>query len=257
MSTLAERLKKSRKDKNLTQKELGDMIGLSQNSIQKIENGSTQEPKKIVQIAEVLGVNVGWLQTGKDSNDGINVTNSKFSNSPISNSVTKTLNYARQTTDENALAQSEPDDKHYHRIDYLDVRMAAGKTEYANTDYPEIIKSIWLSDDGMVELVGRRTTNGLYITNTPTDSMEPTIPKNSPTLIDTNVKSYIGDGIYAFVIDGNLFIKRLQKLVKGGYLVISDNKPKYQDEEMSSEYIDNAYFVGKYVTVWKIDTVEL
>lgn len=137
------------------------------------------------------------------------------------------------------------------------MRIAAGITEFVNSDYPEIISSVWLSDDGMLELVGKRSADGLRIANVPTDSMEPTIPKGSPVIIDTKVNGYIGDGIYVFSINGSLFIKRLQKLIKGGYLVISDNKPKYRDEEMDDEFLDNAVFIGKFIKVWLIETVDL
>lgn len=155
------------------------------------------------------------------------------------------------------LAQTEQDEEHGHRLDYLDVRAAAGLVEYSNADYPEIIQSIWLSDDGMLELVGKRSSEGLRIINVPTDSMEPTIPKGSPVIIDTKVSGYIGDGIYAFSIEGNLFIKRIQKLMKGGYKIISDNKDRYDPEEIDDEFLNNAQFVGKFLRVWKIDTCDL
>lgn len=199
-------------------------------------------------ISDAFGYNTDWILGGA----GVAILNSNINNSPITNNVG-----AEQQRDITNLVQGEQDDEHYHCLKYLDVRAAAGLVEYSNEDYPEIIRSVWLSDDGLLELVGKRTSRGLRIINVPTDSMEPTIPKGSPVIIDTYVNGYIGDGIYAFSINGNLFIKRLQKLIKGGYLVISDNKPKYRDEEMESEFIDNARFVGKFVRVWKIETEDL
>lgn len=179
---------------------------------------------------------------------------------PIPNSSVMISNTNSLTTTEPEyanLVSPEEDDEHHHRLDWLDVRAAAGLVEYSNADCPEIIQSIWLSDDGMLELVGKRSANGLRIINVPTDSMEPTIPKGAMVVLDTKTAHYTGDGIYAFSIDGNLFIKRLQRKIKGGYLVISDNKPKYRDEEMESEFIDNAVFVGKFVRVWEIKATEL
>lgn len=169
----------------------------------------------------------------------------------------KGVNLLRLSSTTEQPIQEAYDREHPHRIDYLDVRAAAGMKGYSNADFPETIQSIWLSDDGMLELVGKRRSNGLFIVNVPTDSMEPTIPKGAPVILDTNTSGYTGEGIYAFSINGDLFIKRLQKRIKGGYLVISDNKPKYQDEEMESEYIDNAKFVGKFVRVWKIESEDL
>lgn len=188
-------------------------------------------------------------------NNGISILSSSLTNSPINNSIVSATH--THYAGENKLAQDEPDGDHYHKIDYLDVRAAAGLVEYSNSDYPEVIKQIWLSDDGLLELVGRRSANGLHIINVPTDSMEPTIPKGSPVVIDTKVNGYIGDGTYAFSVDGNLFIKRIQKLMKGGYKIISDNKERYDPEEINDEYLNNATFVGKFLKVWKIKTEDL
>lgn len=233
MDTLAQRVKKARQDKKLTQIQLAGQVGVSQNAIFKIENGETKAPGNILQLAQALGVDPNWLQFGTGSNS-IATTEPEYAN-----------------------LVSPEDDEHHHRLDWLDVRAAAGLVEYSNADCPEIIQSIWLSDDGMLELVGKRSANGLRIINVPTDSMEPTIPKGAMVVLDTKTAHYTGDGIYAFSIDGNLFIKRLQRKIKGGYLVISDNKPKYRDEEMESEFIDNAVFVGKFVRVWEIKATEL
>lgn len=193
-----------------------------------------------------------WLLGGNN----ISISNSKINNSPISNNITNSPHYG--ALDNNVpLVQGEPDDEHYHCLEHLDVRAAAGLVEYSNDDYPEIIKSIWLSNDGLLELVGRRSVNGLSIINVPTDSMEPTIPKGSPVIIDTKVNGYIGDGIYAYSVGGALFIKRIQKLMKGGYKIISDNKERYETEEIDDEYLDNAVFIGKFLKVWKIKVEEL
>lgn len=250
MTTLSERLKETRRKIGLTQAELGTRIGVSQNAIQKIENGETKEPRNILQLAEALGVNPHWLQFGNVNS--INISGSSLNNSPVTNNTGDTAPAERIS-----LVQDEPDDEHSHCLVHLDVNAAAGVVEYSNNDNPDIIQRIWLSDDGMLELVGKRSTNGLVIINVPTDSMAPTIPKGSTVVLDTLVNQYAGEGVYAFSREGNLFIKRLQKRVTGGYAVISDNKPSYQDEIVNDDFIDNAYFVGKFVRVWKIDAMEL
>lgn len=168
----------------------------------------------------------------------------------------KGINLLKWQTSPEIAIQDTPDLEHQHRIDYLDVRMAAGMRNFENADYPEIIKSLWLSDDGMLELVGKRSSDGIYLVNVPTDSMEPTILKGDIVFIDTRINHYNGDGIYAFSINGNLFVKRFQKLVKGGYKIISDNT-KYAPEEMTDNEVDTTMFVGKFIRCWRIDSVDL
>lgn len=226
---LSDRLNHLMNERRISITELSKALGITYEMVRRYTLG-TAEPRKdkLEKIAEYLQTDPSWLQFG-------------VGNEPTSI----------------PLAQLEQDDEHSHRIDYLDVRAAAGLIEYSNADCPEIIRSIWLSDDGMLELVGKRNARGLHIINVPTDSMEPTIPKGSPVVIDTSVNGYTGDGIYAFSINGNLFIKRIQKLMKGGYKIISDNKARYEAEEIDDAFLDNAVFVGKFLRVWKIEACEL
>ena len=55
-NTLRKRLKEARLARGLTQKALGDLVGVSQAAIQKIETGKANQTTKIVEIANALGV---------------------------------------------------------------------------------------------------------------------------------------------------------------------------------------------------------
>lgn len=54
-TTLSERLKEARLARGLTQKALGDLVGVSQAAIQKIETGKANQTTKIVEIANAFG----------------------------------------------------------------------------------------------------------------------------------------------------------------------------------------------------------
>lgn len=71
MNTLAERLKIAREKKGMSQAQLADLIGLSQQSVAKIENGDTLQPRKIKEIAKALDVSQKWLQLGIEENGSI------------------------------------------------------------------------------------------------------------------------------------------------------------------------------------------
>lgn len=232
MKTLGERVKARRMELGITQKELGDLVGISQNSITKIENGGNTI--HIAKLASALGVSVAWLSTGKGDRDDI-VENGGLDKQFVS---------------------SEPDLLHKHRIDYYDVRAAAGLTGFENSDYPEIISSLYLTDEGMSQLVGKKSADGICLVNVPTDSMEPTIRKGDIVFLDTKVNAYSGDGIYAFAIDGALFIKRIQKMIGGGYRMISDNEI-YPPEQISDDVCKNAQFIGRFIRTIHIEAVNL
>lgn len=185
-------------------------------------------------------------------NSGVLISGSSLNNSPINNSVGNIYNHY---INENISTQTEPDNEYYLKC--LDVLAEEGIIEHSSSYSKGLIRYVSLSDEGMGRLVGRKMADGLYLVYNHTDNMNPTIPKGVPAILDTNINSYIGEGVYAFIVDNTLFIRRLQKLVSGGYLSISDNKPQYKDEEMPNEIINNAKFIGKFIKVWKIEAVDL
>nr|DAM72550.1 MAG TPA: Repressor protein CI [Caudoviricetes sp.] len=185
-------------------------------------------------IYQKYGYSIEWILGGDESKASVNQNNNLTSD----------------------LFSNERDLLHKHRIDYYDVRAAAGLTGFENSDYPEIISSLYLTDEGMAQLVGKKSSDGICLVNVPTDSMEPTIRKGDIVFLDTKVNAYSGDGIYAFAIDGALFIKRIQKMIGGGYRMISDNEI-YPPEQISDDVCENAKFIGRFIRTIHIEAVNL
>ncbi len=68
----AERIKMLRKQKNIKQSELGEMVGLSSNAISDIERGRrTTTIEKLVAIADYFEVSIDYL-VGRTDNPEIN-----------------------------------------------------------------------------------------------------------------------------------------------------------------------------------------
>jgi SOS-response transcriptional repressor LexA len=65
METLAKRLRWARKQKRISQEELGKLAGVSQSTIGNLEAGTRASARKIASIAAALGVNALWLAEGK------------------------------------------------------------------------------------------------------------------------------------------------------------------------------------------------
>ena len=61
---MGDRLRETRKKRELTQQELGDLAGTNQAVIQKIENGKSKNPRIVEGLAMALQVNPAWLQWG-------------------------------------------------------------------------------------------------------------------------------------------------------------------------------------------------
>ncbi|HHU0722764.1 TPA: helix-turn-helix domain-containing protein, partial [Enterobacter hormaechei subsp. oharae] len=66
MNTFSDRLQKAMVDAGLTQAELAMKVGVSQPAIWRLVAGKTNTTRKLVEIANALGVSPEWLSTGKN-----------------------------------------------------------------------------------------------------------------------------------------------------------------------------------------------
>ena len=227
MSDLATRLQTLLYEKRLSMNAFAKMVGVSQPAIAKIISGDTRDPKNILEIASALGVNAHWLKTGEGSPD----------------------------VDVFAFT-SEKDDAHALRVDLLDAELAAHSSGIINVEYPDVISSIFFTHEGVKRILGRTTTDGVYMFKVPTDSMVPTITQNDIVFIDTNVKEYIGEGVYSFNLNGETYIKRLQRLPTGVIMALSDN-PLYLPFEITEELFDTAEIIGKFIKAVELKPKDL
>lgn len=62
---LKDRLKQARKQAGLTQADTARRVGLAQGTYSALERGESKSTAKVVQIAELFGVNPHWLATGE------------------------------------------------------------------------------------------------------------------------------------------------------------------------------------------------
>jgi len=71
--SIGERIKKRRKHLGLTQAALSEMIGIAQQSLQSIESGKIEKPRKIIELADALETTPEYLQFGIGENENSNV----------------------------------------------------------------------------------------------------------------------------------------------------------------------------------------
>ena len=194
METLAQRLKVIMDEQGISQNALARMVGVTQPSIKKIIDGDTLEPKKILEIANALGVSVEWLKTGKG-------------NAP----------------DFSANIEEEEEGKHQVRIEVLNVHASAGNGEFLTGDLAGDIQAVEFESEYFYNLFQRASEKGLAIVNVKGDSMEPTLTSGDLLFVDTTLNCYQGDGLYVFSLGESLYVKRLQRAGRK-LLVLSDNK---------------------------------
>ncbi len=90
------RLKQAREKRNMTQEELGKLLGLNKSTIQRYESGQVKKIKLPVleNIAEILGVNPSWLILKTDNPTPIK------SDVPLTSDEIKLLAYFRSFNEE-------------------------------------------------------------------------------------------------------------------------------------------------------------
>lgn len=221
--SIKKRLEQMIAEKGWNQTDLAFKLGITPQAVQqwlRNENPTTPSQARLRKISEISGYPVHWFSMSDEE-----VKKDEFLISNMS---------------------GKSDLIHSYQIDLLDVNAKAGIGGCINNEYPDIIQSIYFSKDGLLEIVGRKTNNGLYMITVPTDSMSPTIDKGDVVFIDTNVTSYSGEGIYIFAVDNEVYIKRLQRVPGGIYKALSDNK-SYDPFEMRSDLFETVTIIGKFV----------
>ncbi|HBQ0962098.1 TPA: helix-turn-helix transcriptional regulator [Klebsiella pneumoniae] len=216
-TTLAERLREARKAASMTQKTLGDAVGVSQAAIQKIETGRAAQTTKLLDIAKALRVRPEWLSSGTGA----------------------------------MRADGEDDKKPSHinhdvfRVDILDLAVSAGPG-IVNQEFVEILHSVEYAPAEARHMFDGRKAENIRIINVRGDSMSGTIEPGDLLFVDINVKSFDGDGIYAFLYDDTAHVKRLQKM-KDKLLVISDNKSYAPWDPIEKDEMNRVFVFGKVI----------
>lgn len=137
------------------------------------------------------------------------------------------------------------------RIAHYDVRAAMGDGQ-ATHDYPEMLKDIRVSPSHLRELgVEFEEHFHLKVVTGWGQSMEPTIKHRDPLIVNINVRDFVGDGVYLFVWDDLLYIKRLQVADEEHFEMISDN-PRHKDRLIRR---DMTYIQARVLLVWNAHLV--
>ncbi|HBW8848818.1 TPA: helix-turn-helix domain-containing protein [Klebsiella pneumoniae] len=216
-TTLAERLREARKAADMTQKALGNAVGVSQAAIQKIETGKAIQTTKLLDIAKILKVRPEWLSSGSGA----------------------------MRTDDEGENQSSRLNQDVFRLDILDLAVSAGPG-IVNQEFVEILHSVEYAPAEARHMFDGRKAENIRIINVRGDSVSSTIEPGDLLFVDISVKSFDGDGIYAFLYDDTAHVKRLQKM-KDKLLVISDNKSYAAWDPIEKDEMNRVFVFGKVI----------
>lgn len=238
MRTLQERLKLAMAGPpKVTQAALARACGIRAPSVNDWISGKTKtiEGQNLLIAADYLKVMPMWLATGKGpmrkGADGGAQPASKESNVvPIE-------------------SRRKSKDSSFITIPQLDVAGSMGPGRVP-PDHIEVIRDItvhldWLKTQGL----SYSKLENLAIIDGDGDSMEGTFRNGDALLVDRGITEIRTDAIYVFTLEGELFIKRLQRLTGGSLRMISDN-PVYPAIMIEGDMLAKVHIQARVLLVW-------
>lgn len=222
---IGQRIKERRNEMGISQQQLANAVGIQQSAISQLEKGSSQKTSYVAAIADKLGVNALWLETGKGPK------------------------YPENANKDDPLGLI-PKASTSVVYDLFDVRAACGNS-LINPDHPEIIQRIVMSSKTAQDLIGNLNRNGsVKVILAVKDSMMPTINPNDLLFVDTDVPEYKGEGIYIILHGGELLCKRLS--LAGKTILVQSDNTKYAAWRWD-EKPDETRIVGKVLRALPMD----
>lgn len=214
---VGERIRLFRKAKKMTLNELALLADSDVGNLSRLERGMQgYSDNQIRKIAKALEVPVSELFSSQDVNDTVD-----------SYSVNSLSKEGR---------------KDVYRVDVLDVSASAGAGS-PSKDIVEVVRSIEYVPDQAKVIFGNRPESTVKLINVRGDSMQGTIEPGDLIFVDVSVSYFDGDGIYVFDFNGDMYVKRLQR-VKSDLYVISDN-PKYKEWTITDEEMSMLHVAGR------------
>lgn len=205
--TFWERVEKALFEKKISVAELSRLVGLSQASLNNWRNGSIPRADYAVKVAEILGLSVEFLISGKQ-------TAYEFTDPESGKTIQLGSNY--------------------FLIPVIEQKLSAGKGEPLPTT--DEIQGL-LAVPQMLRKFGK-DIGVLFVHG---DSMEPTLHNGDPVICSTSGWDN-EEGLYAIRLNGNGYVKRIQ--IKADKIIIKSDNPLYLpiEEPLTSE---NFSIIGK------------
>lgn len=194
------------------QTEIAKRMGITPKAVSKWFNGeSIPRRGKLRELADLVGTTAAYL-LGDESQDGIQAGHMKARNDVF-------------------------------RIDVLDIYVSAGPGTYMISDYVEILYAIEYTAEHARSLFGNRPSEDIKVMTVHGDSMAPTLTSGDRLFVDVSIRNFYTDGVYAFIYDRTLHVKRLQ--MQGSKLAVLSDNPVYEKWYIDEKSQDQLYVMGK------------
>jgi transcriptional regulator with XRE-family HTH domain len=261
---IGKRISQKRQEKNLTQKELAGIIGISREAIGQIENGRTYPSiPTIMKLVKILPLNYEYLFEGKEiehSQEGYVPQNVPFS-----------VPQTQKTPLNTGIHKGTPDTMAENEVETVDIKTEAGNLRLLviRTD-SENQEQIVFVPQKAVAGYAKYHTDPLYIKDLPAfslpflrdgtyraieidgDSMEPKIQEGDIAIgrfIQDPRRVDIGSICLIITREDGILCKRVEK----GYetLYLHSENSRYEKYPLHPDQISELYLVVGFLRLWK------
>lgn len=230
--SIGDRVRRARKKAGLTQRQLGDEVGVKQATISGLEKGDSRSSAYLVQIARVCGVNADWLATGNGEMEG-NVTQMKPRRAVDGNA---------EMIDHELIEGDEP-----LRPDEVMLPMFREVEFSAGDGCTQVIENHGAEERFSLPRLSRAGVqpDNAALAIAKGDSMMPAITDGATIGIDKGCRGIIDGKVYALDHGGMLRIKRLYRMPLNRVRVVSENSDEYPEEVYSLGDPDAPRILGR------------
>lgn len=232
MRDIGDRITKAREVARLNQSELARLMSVTPQAVQKWEAGETvPRGQRIQKLATALGVSVAYLVSGDDSGDDESKGIRLVSDAQVLPFSGKTVVVPR-----------------------LNISASMGHGLAQPDGYLEIIERMTVNADWVRQCLSVTNPNNLAIVTGRGDSMESTFKDGDLLLVDRGVNEISADAVYVMAIEGDLYVKRVQRQPGGKLLLISDNQ-RYQPMDIRPAELSSFHVLARVILVWSANRV--
>lgn len=220
--SFAERVKARRNELGFSQAALARAAGLSPPTINEIESGKNMTSRHLPALARALRCNPLYLTDGKLPKE--------------SDSGTIIPAMLDRASGEISIPQ-------------LDVQGSMGHGSIP-PDHIDVVRNVIVNRKELEKQCSFTAPQNLQIITGYGRSMQPTFCDGDPLLVDTGVTSVNIEAVYVFELEGELFIKGIQRLPGGRLRVISHNREENDPWDLTPEQVSTLQIRGRVVMAW-------
>ena len=209
---------------------LARMTGVSESVVRKWRNGESDPSRAhLIAIAKGALVDLVWLATG----EGAMEATSRHSIAEPGAA------YGMQPHAVAALGEM----RDFVLVPHYDVEASAGpgRAEQREAEIGVVaFRKAWLRARGV-------DPPDAHIIRVVGDSMQPELPSGALVLFDSGQERLGADGIYVLMLDGDLLVKRLQRDMSTGGVIIRSANPAYCDQQLTAERAAALHIIGRVI----------